>query len=114
MNVDVDDYTTEAKTQLPRPVRTSLPRDVLLGGAEFALKRGDRLSREDFTFARGMAALLRDDLEYYEDPVPGLDGMAELHRRTAKRRGPLSVPGDGIVVLGAVPGGLAEPEHRPA
>jgi glucarate dehydratase len=29
-----------------------------------------------------MAALLRDDLEYYEDPVPGLDGMAELHRRT--------------------------------
>ena len=60
MNVDVDDYTTEAKTQLPRPVRTSLPRDVLLGGAEFALKRGDRLSREDFTFARGMAALLRE------------------------------------------------------
>jgi glucarate dehydratase len=29
-----------------------------------------------------MADLLRGDLEYYEDPVPGLDGMAELHRRT--------------------------------
>ncbi|MCC6194131.1 MAG: glucarate dehydratase [Burkholderiales bacterium] len=29
-----------------------------------------------------VAALLRDDLEYYEDPTPGLEGMAELHRRT--------------------------------
>ena len=29
-----------------------------------------------------MAELLREDLEYYEDPTPGLDGMAELHRRT--------------------------------
>jgi len=29
-----------------------------------------------------MANLLRDDLEYYEDPTPGLEGMAELHRRT--------------------------------
>jgi len=29
-----------------------------------------------------MAGLLCDDLEYYEDPTPGLDGMAELHRRT--------------------------------
>ena len=29
-----------------------------------------------------MAGLLHDDLEYYEDPTPGLDGMAELHRRT--------------------------------
>ena len=29
-----------------------------------------------------MAELLGDDLQYYEDPTPGLDGMAELHRRT--------------------------------
>lgn len=29
-----------------------------------------------------MAEALGDDLEYYEDPTPGLDGMAELHRRT--------------------------------
>jgi glucarate dehydratase len=29
-----------------------------------------------------MAGLLADDLEYYEDPTPGLEGMAELHRRT--------------------------------
>lgn len=29
-----------------------------------------------------MAELLGDDLEYYEDPTPGLDGMAELHRLT--------------------------------
>lgn len=29
-----------------------------------------------------MAERLGDDLEYYEDPTPGLDGMAELHRRT--------------------------------
>lgn len=29
-----------------------------------------------------MAELLGDDLQYYEDPCPGLDGMAELHRRT--------------------------------
>lgn len=29
-----------------------------------------------------MAALLGDDLQYYEDPTPGLEGMAELHRRT--------------------------------
>ncbi|WP_044872674.1 glucarate dehydratase family protein [Pseudomonas sp. LFM046] len=29
-----------------------------------------------------MAELLGGDLEYYEDPTPGLDGMAELHRRT--------------------------------
>jgi len=29
-----------------------------------------------------MAELLRDDLEYYEDPTPGLEGMAELHRRS--------------------------------
>ena len=32
-----------------------------------------------------MAELLRDDLEYYEDPTPGLEGMAELHRRTGLR-----------------------------
>lgn len=29
-----------------------------------------------------MAALLGDDLQYYEDPTPGLDGMADLHKRT--------------------------------
>lgn len=29
-----------------------------------------------------MAGLLRDNLEYYEDPTPGLEGMSELHRRT--------------------------------
>jgi len=29
-----------------------------------------------------MAELLEGDLEYYEDPTPGLEGMAELHRRT--------------------------------
>lgn len=29
-----------------------------------------------------MAELLQGDLEYYEDPTPGLEGMAELHRRT--------------------------------
>ncbi|XXF10541.1 glucarate dehydratase family protein [Pseudomonas sp. D1-3] len=29
-----------------------------------------------------MAELLGDDLEYYEDPCPGLDGMAEVHKRT--------------------------------
>lgn len=29
-----------------------------------------------------MAELLRDDLQYYEDPTPGLEGMSELHRRT--------------------------------
>jgi glucarate dehydratase len=29
-----------------------------------------------------MAKRLGDALEYYEDPTPGLDGMAELHRRT--------------------------------
>jgi len=29
-----------------------------------------------------MAKRLGDALEYYEDPTPGLEGMAELHRRT--------------------------------
>ena len=29
-----------------------------------------------------MAELLGEDLQYYEDPCPGLEGMAELHRRT--------------------------------
>ncbi len=29
-----------------------------------------------------MAELMGDDLQYYEDPTPGLEGMAELHRRT--------------------------------
>ena len=29
-----------------------------------------------------MAEVMGADLEYYEDPTPGLDGMAELHRRT--------------------------------
>ena len=29
-----------------------------------------------------MAQALDGDLEYYEDPTPGLEGMAELHRRT--------------------------------
>ena len=29
-----------------------------------------------------MAGLLEGCLEYYEDPTPGLEGMAELHRRT--------------------------------
>ncbi len=29
-----------------------------------------------------MADLLKDDLEYYEDPTPGLENMAELHKRT--------------------------------
>ena len=29
-----------------------------------------------------MAELLQGDLEYYEDPTPGLEGMAELHRLT--------------------------------
>ncbi|HEX7086869.1 MAG TPA: glucarate dehydratase family protein [Vicinamibacterales bacterium] len=29
-----------------------------------------------------MAAALDGTLEYYEDPTPGLEGMAELHRRT--------------------------------
>jgi len=29
-----------------------------------------------------MAELLGDDLQYYEDPTPGLEGMAELHRCT--------------------------------
>jgi glucarate dehydratase len=29
-----------------------------------------------------MAELLGDDLQYYEDPCPGLEQMAELHRRT--------------------------------
>lgn len=29
-----------------------------------------------------MAGLLEGVLEYYEDPTPGLEGMAELHRRT--------------------------------
>jgi len=37
-----------------------LPQGVLLGGAEFALKRADKLNAEDFQFARGMAALLRE------------------------------------------------------
>ena len=32
--------------------------------------------------ALAMAELLKEDLEYYEDPTPGLEGMAELHRRT--------------------------------
>jgi glucarate dehydratase len=32
--------------------------------------------------ASRMAGLLQGDLEYYEDPTPGLEGMAELHRRT--------------------------------
>lgn len=29
-----------------------------------------------------MAQVMGEDLEYYEDPAPGLDGMAEVHRRT--------------------------------
>jgi glucarate dehydratase len=29
-----------------------------------------------------LAGLVGGDLEYYEDPTPGLEGMAELHRRT--------------------------------
>jgi glucarate dehydratase len=29
-----------------------------------------------------MAKLLQGDLEYYEDPTPGLEGMAELHKAT--------------------------------
>lgn len=29
-----------------------------------------------------MAGLLKDHLEYYEDPTPGLEGMAALHRET--------------------------------
>ncbi|MDQ6621315.1 MAG: glucarate dehydratase family protein [Pseudomonadota bacterium] len=29
-----------------------------------------------------MAGIMGKDLEYFEDPTPGLDGMAELHRRT--------------------------------
>ena len=29
-----------------------------------------------------MAELMKGDLEYYEDPTPGLEGMAELHKRT--------------------------------
>ena len=29
-----------------------------------------------------MAELMRGDLEYYEDPTPGLEGMAEVHRQT--------------------------------
>ncbi|OLU17804.1 glucarate dehydratase [Pseudomonas sp. PA1(2017)] len=29
-----------------------------------------------------MAELMGDDLEYYEDPCPGLEGMAEVHKRT--------------------------------
>jgi glucarate dehydratase len=29
-----------------------------------------------------MAGLLKGDLEYYEDPTPGLEGMAELHKAT--------------------------------
>ncbi|VVE21425.1 glucarate dehydratase family protein [Pandoraea anhela] len=29
-----------------------------------------------------LAALLKDDLEYYEDPTPGLEGMAKLHAAT--------------------------------
>ncbi|OUM07876.1 glucarate dehydratase [Pseudomonas syringae] len=29
-----------------------------------------------------MAELLGDDLQYYEDPTPGLEGMSELHKRT--------------------------------
>ena len=29
-----------------------------------------------------MAALLQGELEYYEDPTPGLEGMAELHKAT--------------------------------
>jgi glucarate dehydratase len=29
-----------------------------------------------------MAELLKGDLEYYEDPTPSLEGMAELHKRT--------------------------------
>lgn len=32
--------------------------------------------------ATRMAQQLGDTLEYYEDPSPGLEGMAELHRRT--------------------------------
>lgn len=32
--------------------------------------------------ALAMAELLKDDLEYYEDPTPGLEGMAEVHKRT--------------------------------
>lgn len=32
-----------------------------------------------------MAGLLEGVLEYYEDPTPGLEGMAELHRRTGLR-----------------------------
>ncbi len=29
-----------------------------------------------------ISELIRDDLEYYEDPTPGLEGMASLHRET--------------------------------
>ena len=29
-----------------------------------------------------MAELLGDDLQYYEDPTSGLDGMAELLKRS--------------------------------
>ena len=29
-----------------------------------------------------MAELMGDDLQYYEDPGPGLEGMAEVHKRT--------------------------------
>ncbi|OLU26422.1 glucarate dehydratase [Pseudomonas sp. PA15(2017)] len=29
-----------------------------------------------------MAELMGDDLEYYEDPCPGLEGMADVHKRT--------------------------------
>lgn len=29
-----------------------------------------------------MAEILGDDLQYYEDPCPGLEGMAEVHKRT--------------------------------
>lgn len=29
-----------------------------------------------------MAELMGDDLQYYEDPCPGLEGMAEVHKRT--------------------------------
>ncbi|MFX8164506.1 enolase C-terminal domain-like protein, partial [Acinetobacter baumannii] len=29
-----------------------------------------------------MAELLQGDLEYYEDPTPGLEGMAALHKAT--------------------------------
>ena len=44
--------------------------------------RIDPIANWSLETAVRMAELLGDDLQYYEDPTPGLEGMAALHKRT--------------------------------